>query len=147
MRCCLVTIILKAGINKVISSFDNAGEDIKILDSIAEANDRLSRDLTALINKINTSKNIHPIWEPTTIKIKQVLTDLKNTIENGKDPQPLPDSGLISAEIEDIKVESDDMDSKIVFEYLKWIISDTNGLYDSIKNAKGNGIFKKYKNL
>jgi len=39
------------------------------------------------------------------------------------------------------------MDSKIIFEYLKWIISDTNGLYDSIKNAKDNGIFKKYKNL
>ncbi|HEX7467733.1 MAG TPA: FUSC family protein [Methanobacterium sp.] len=138
---------LKAGINKVISSFDDAGEDIKILDSIAEANDRLSRDLSALINKINTSKNIHPIWEPTTIKIELVLTDLKNTIENDTNLLPIPDSGLISSEIEDIKIESVDMDSKIIFEYLKWIISDTNGLYDSIKNAKDNGIFKKYKNL
>lgn len=138
---------LKAGINKVISSFDDAGEDIKILNSIAEANDRLSRDLSALVNKINTSKDTHPIWEPTTIKIEQVLTDLKNTVENDTNPQPLPDSGLISAEIDEIKIESDDMNSKIVFEYLKWIISDTNGLYASIKNAKDNGIFKKYKNL
>ena len=138
---------LKAGINKVMSSFDDAGKDIKVLDSIAEANDRLSRDLSALVNKINTSKDIHPIWEPTTIKIEQVLTDLKNTIENDTNLLPIPDSGLISSEIEEIKIKSDDMDSKIIFEYLKWIISDTNGLYDSIKNAKDNGIFKKYKNL
>ncbi len=138
---------LKAGINKVISSFDDVGEDIKVLDSIAEANDRLSRDLSALVNKINTSKDIHPIWEPTIIKIEQVLMDLKNTVENGTDPQPLPDSGLISAEIDEIKIESDDMNSKIVFEYLKWIISDTKGLYDSIKNAKDKGTFKKYENL
>jgi uncharacterized membrane protein YccC len=138
---------LKASINKVMSSFDDAGEDIKILDSIAEANDRLSRDLSALVNKINTSKDINPIWEPTTIKIEQVLTDLKNTVENGSDPKPIPDSGLIATEIEDMKVESDDMDSKIVFEYLKWIISDTSALYNSIKNAKDNGTFKKYENL
>ena len=39
------------------------------------------------------------------------------------------------------------MDTKIVFEYLKWIISDINSLYDSIKQAKDNEIFKKYKNL
>jgi len=39
------------------------------------------------------------------------------------------------------------MNSKIVFEYLKWIISDTNGLYASVKNAKDNGTLKKYKNL
>jgi len=138
---------LKASINKVMSSFDDAGEDIKILDSIAEANDRLSRDLSALVNKINTSKDINPIWEPTTIKIEQVLTDLKNTVENGSDPKPRPDFGLIATEIEDMKVESDDMDSKIVFEYLKWIISDTSALYNSIKNAKDNGTFKKYENL
>ena len=138
---------LKASINKVMSSFDDAGEDIKILDSIAEANDRLSRDLSALVNKINTSKDINPIWEPTTIKIEQVLTDLKNTVENGSDPKPIPDSGLIATEIEDMKVESDDMDSKIIFEYLKWIISDTSALYNSIKNAKDNGTFKKYENL
>jgi uncharacterized membrane protein YgaE (UPF0421/DUF939 family) len=138
---------LKASINKVMSSFDDAGEDIKILDSIAEANDRLSRDLSALVNKINTSKDINPIWEPTTIKIEQVLTDLKNTVENGSDPKPIPDFGLIATEIEDMKVESDDMDSKIVFEYLKWIISDTSALYNSIKNAKDNGTFKKYENL
>jgi hypothetical protein len=130
-----------------MSSFDDAGKDIKVLDSIAEANDRLSRDLSALLNKINTSKDIHPIWEPTTIKIEQVLTDLKNTIKNDTNLLPIPDSGLISSEIEEIKIKSDDMDSKIIFEYLKWIISDTNGLYDSIKNAKDNGIFKKYKNL
>ena len=134
---------LKAGINKVISSFNDAGEDIKILDSIAEANDRLSRDLSALENKINVSKDIHSIWEPTTIKIEQVLMDLKNSVENDMDPKPITDLGLISAEIDEIKVESDDTDSKIVFEYLKWIISDTKGLCDSIKNAEDNGIFKK----
>ena len=39
------------------------------------------------------------------------------------------------------------MNSKIVFEYLKWIISDTTGLYYSIKKAKDRRIFKKYKNL
>jgi len=138
---------LKASINKVTDSFDDAEEDIKVLNSIADTNDRLSRDLSALINKINISKDTHSIWEPTIIKIEKILTDLKNTVENDTDPQPLPDSGLISTEIEEIKIDSDDMDSKIVFEYLKWIISDTNGLYDSIKNAKGNGIFKKYKNL
>ena len=138
---------LKAGINKVMSSFNDAGEDIKILDSIAEANDRLSRDLTALMNKINTSKDIHPIWEPTTIKIEQVLKDLKNTIENDTDPQPLPDSGLISAEIEEMKIKSEYEDSKVVFEYFKWIISDITSLYDSIKQANDNGTFKRYKNL
>jgi hypothetical protein len=138
---------LKAGINKVISSFDDVGEDIKVLNSIAEANDRLSRDLSALVTKINISKDIHPIWEPNTIKIEKILMDLKNTVENDTDPQPLPDSGLISAEIEEINIDSYDMDSKIVFEYLKWIISDTNALYASIKNAKDYGIFKKFKNL
>jgi uncharacterized membrane protein YgaE (UPF0421/DUF939 family) len=138
---------LEAGINKVTNSFDDAGEDIKVLNSIAEASDRLSRDLSASVNRINTSKDIHPIWEPTAIKLEQILTDLKNTVENGTDPQPLPDSGLISAEIEEIKIESSDMDSKTIFEYLKWIISDIYGLYDSIKQAKDNGTFKRYKNL
>jgi uncharacterized membrane protein YgaE (UPF0421/DUF939 family) len=137
---------LKAAINKVTNSFNDVGEDIKVLNSIADANDRLSRDLSALDNKINISKNTHPIWEPTTIKIEQILTDLKNTVETGKDLQPLPDSDLTD-EIEEIKIESGDMDSKIIFEYLEWIISDVNGLYDSIKHAKDNGIFKKYENL
>ncbi|MGZ7160604.1 MAG: FUSC family protein [Methanobacterium sp.] len=138
---------LKAGIKKVIDSFDDAGEDIKVLNSIAEANDRLSRDLSALVNKINASKDIHPIWEPTTVKIEQILTDLKNSVENGTDLQPLPDSGSLSVEIEEMKMESGDMDSKIVFEYLKWIMSDIYGLYGSIRNAKDKEIFKKYKNL
>ena len=53
----------------------------------------------------------------------------------------------LDAEIEEINIDSYDMDSKIVFEYLKWIISDTNALYASIKNAKDYGIFKKFKNL
>ena len=97
---------LEAGINKVMNSYDDAGEDIKILNSIAEANDRLSRDLSTSVNRINTSKDTHPIWEPTTKKMEQILTDLKNTVENGTDPQPLPDSGLISAEIEEMKSES-----------------------------------------
>ena len=138
---------LKASVNNIINSSDDAGKDIKVLNSITEANDRLSRDLTAFVNKLNTSEDIHPIWEPTTIRIELVLTDLKNSIKNGIDPQPLPDSGLISAEIDEIKIKSDDMNSKIVFEYLKWIISDTTGLYYSIKKAKDRRIFKKYKNL
>jgi len=138
---------LKAAINKVTDSFNKVEEDIKVLNSIADSNDRLSRDLSALDKKINISKDTHPIWEPTTIKIEKVLKDLKNTVENGTDLQPLPDSGLISDEIDEIKIESDDMTSKIVFEYLKWIISDVNALYDSIKNAEDNEIFKRYKNL
>ncbi len=138
---------LEAGINKVTSSYDDAGEDIKILNSIAEANDRLSRDLSTSVNRIITSKETHPIWEPTTKKMVQVLGDLKNTVEHGTEPQPLPDSGLISAEIEEIKTESTDNDTKIIFEYLKWIISDINSLYDSIKQARDNEIFTKYKKL
>jgi len=138
---------LKASVNNIINSSDDVGEDIKIFNSITEANDRLSRDLTAFTTKVNTSKNIHPIWEPSTIKIEHVLTDLKNSIENNTDPQPLSDSGLISAQIDQIKIKSDDMNSKIVFEYLKWIISDTTGLYYSIKKATDKRIFKKYKNL
>ncbi len=39
------------------------------------------------------------------------------------------------------------MNPKIVFEYLKWIISDITELYASIKDAKDKGIFKKNKNL
>ena len=135
---------LEAGINKVISSYDDAGDDIKILNSIAEANDRLSRDLSTSVNRIITSKEKHPIWEPTTKKMEQILTDLKNTVENGAE---LPLSGLISTEIEEIKTESSDNDTKIIFEYLKWIISDINSLYDSIKQAKDNEIFTKYKKL
>ncbi|MGZ7117894.1 MAG: hypothetical protein ACXVHS_10715, partial [Methanobacterium sp.] len=79
--------------------------------------------------------------------IEQILTDLKNSVENGTDLQPLPDSGSLSVEIEEMKMESGDMDSKIVFEYLKWIMSDIYGLYGSIRNAKDKEIFKKYKNL
>ncbi len=137
---------LEAGINKVMSSYDDAGEDIKILNSIASANDRLSRDLSSSVNRIITSKETHPIWESTTKKMEQILTDLKNTVESGTEPHSLPDSGLIS-EVEEMKIESSDMDTKIVFEYLKWIISDINSLYDSIKQAKNNEIFTKYKNL
>ncbi len=138
---------LKSGIIKVMSSFNDIGEDIKILDSIAEANDRLSSDLSALGNKIENSKDVHPLWKPTIIKIEQVLNDLKGTIENGTEPQPLPDSGLISVEFEDMKFKSEDIGSKIVFEYLEWIISDVSGLYNSIKKAEIIGIFKKYQNL
>lgn len=123
---------LVAGIDKVTNSFDDAGEDIKFLNEIAEATDQLSRDLSSSINLINTDKNAHTIWEPTTTKMEQILTDLKNTVENGTDPQPLPDSGLIASEIENMKAKSDDLDSKMVIEYLKWIISDITGLYDSI---------------
>ncbi len=68
-------------------------------------------------------------------------------MENDTDLQPLPDSGLISARIDEIKIKFDDKDSKIVFEYLKWIISDIYSLYSSIKHAKDNEIFKKYKNV
>jgi hypothetical protein len=46
-----------------------------------------------------------------------------------------------------MKFKSDDMGSKIVFEYLEWIISDVSGLYNSIKKAEIMGIFKKYQNL
>ncbi len=138
---------LEAGIDKVVNSFDDVGEDINVLNLIAEANDQLSRDLSASANKINTSKDTHHIWKPTTIKMEQILTDLKNTVENGTDPQPLPDSGLISAEIEEMKSKSEDEDSKVVFEYFKWIISDITSLYDSIKQANDNGTFKRYKNL
>ena len=138
---------LEAGIDKVINSFDDAEEDIKVLNLIADANDQLSRDLSASVNRINTSKDTHHIWEPTTVKMEQILTDLKNTVENGTDPQPLPDSGLISAEIEEMKIKSEDKDSKVVFEYFKWIISDITSLYDSIKQANDNGTFKRYKNL
>ena len=138
---------LEAGIDKVINSFDDAEEDIKVLNLIADANDQLSRDLSASVNRINTSKDTHHIWEPTTVKMEQILTDLKNTVENGTDPQPLPDSGLISAEIEEMKIKSEDKDSKVVFEYFKWIISDITSLYDSIKQANDNGTFTRYKNL
>ncbi|MFZ0443006.1 MAG: FUSC family protein [Methanobacterium sp.] len=138
---------LEAGIDKVINSFDDAEEDIKVLNLIADANDQLSRDLSASVNRINTSKDTHHIWEPTTVKMEQILTDLKNTVENGTDPQPLPDSGLISAEIEEMKIKSEYEDSKVVFEYFKWIISDITSLYDSIKQANDNGTFKRYKNL
>ena len=138
---------LEAGIDKVINSFDDAEEDINFLNLIADANDQLSRDLSASVNRINTSKDVHHIWEPTTVKMEQILTDLKNTVENGTDPQPLPDSGLISAEIEEMKIKSEDEDSKVVFEYFKWIISDITSLYDSIKQANDNGTFKRYKNL
>ena len=138
---------LEAGIDKVVNSFDDVGEDINVLNLIADANDQLSRDLSASVNRINTSKDVHHIWEPTTIKMEQILTDLKNTVENGTDPQPLPDSGLISAEIEEMKSKSEDEDSKVVFEYFKWIISDITSLYDSIKQANDNGTFKRYKNL
>ncbi len=138
---------LEAGIDKVINSFDDAGDDIKVLNLIADANDQLSRDLSASVHKINTSKDTHHIWEPTTVKMEQILNDLKNTVENGTDPQPLPDSGLISAEIEEMKSKSEDKDSKVVFEYFKWIISDITSLYDSIKQANDNGTFKRYKNL
>ncbi len=137
---------LEAGINKVINSFDDAGDDIKVLNSIAEASDRLSRDLSTSVKRVTTTTETHPIWESTTTKMVEVLTDLENSIENGTDPQPLPDSGLISARIEE-KIESSDMDTKIVFEYLKWIISDIQSLYDSIKHAQNNEIFKKYKNV
>ena len=138
---------LEAGIDKVINSFDDAEEDIKVLNLIADANDQLSRDLSASVNRINTSKDTHHIWEPTTVKMEQILTDLKNTVENGTDPQPLPDSGLISAEIEEMKIKSEDENSKVVFEYFKWIISDITSLYDSIKQANDYGTFKRYKNL
>ncbi len=138
---------LEAGIDKVVNSFDDVEEDINVLNLIADANDQLSRDLSASANKINTSKDTHHIWKPTTIKMEQILTDLKNTVENGTDPQPLPDSGLISAEIEEMKSKSEDEDSKVVFEYFKWIISDITSLYDSIKQANDNGTFKRYKNL
>ena len=138
---------LEAGIDKVVNSFDDVGEDINVLNLIADANDQLSRDLSASANKIKTSKDTHHIWKPTTIKMEQILTDLKNTVENGTDPQPLPDSGLISAEIEEMKSKSEDEDSKVVFEYFKWIISDITSLYDSIKQANDNGTFKRYKNL
>ena len=138
---------LEAGINKVINSYDDAGDDIKILNSISEANDRLSRDLSTSVKRIIASKETHPIWESTTKKMVQILTDLKNTVEHDTEPQPLSDSGLISAEIEETKIEASDMDTKIIFEYLKWIISDINSLYDSIKQAKDNEIFTKYKNL
>ena len=138
---------LEAGIDKVINSFDDAEEDIKLLNLIADANDQLSRDLSASVNRINTSKDTHHIWEPTTVKMEQILTDLKNTVENGTEPQPLPDSGLISTEIEEMKIKSEDEDSKVVFEYFKWIISDITSLYDSIKQANDNGTFKRYKNL
>ena len=138
---------LEAGIDKVINSFDDAEEDIKLLNLIADANDQLSRDLSASVNRINTSKDTHHIWEPTTVKMEQILTNLKNTVENGTEPQPLPDSGLISAEIEEMKIKSEDEDSKVVFEYFKWIISDITSLYDSIKQANDNGTFKRYKNL
>ena len=84
---------LEAGIDKVINSFDDAEEDINVLNLIADANDQLSRDLSASVNRINTSKDVHHIWKPTTVKMEQILTDLKNTVENGTDPQPLPDSG------------------------------------------------------
>jgi uncharacterized membrane protein YgaE (UPF0421/DUF939 family) len=137
---------LEAGINKVINSFDDAGDDIKVLNSIAEASDRLSRDLSTSAKRVTTTTETHPIWESTTTKMVQVLTDLENSIANGTDPQPLPDSGLISARIEE-KIESSDMDTKIVFEYLKWIISDIQSLYDSIRHAQNNEIFKKYKNV
>ena len=134
---------LEAGINKVINSYDDAGDDIKILNSIAEANDRLSRDLSTSVNRIITSKETHPIWEPTTKKMEQILTDLKNTVEHGTEP---PFSPLISPEIEELQTESTE-DTKIIFEYLKWIISDINSLYASIKQAKDNEIFTKYKEL
>ncbi len=138
---------LEAGINKVINSFDDAGDDIKILNSIAVANDRLSRDLSTSVNRIIKSKETHPIWESTTKKMEKILTDLKNTVEQGTEPQPLHVSGLSLADIEEIKIEASDMDTKIIFEYLKWIIADINSLYDSIKQAKDNEIFTKYKNL
>ena len=54
---------------------------------------------------------------------------------------------MISAEIEEMKIKSEDEDSKVVFEYFKWIISDITSLYDSIKQANDNGTFKRYKNL
>ena len=95
---------LEAGINKVINSFDDAGDDIKVLNSIAEASDRLSRDLSTSAKRVITTTETHPIWESTTTKMVQILTDLKNSVENGTEPKPLPDSGLISARIEEIKL-------------------------------------------
>lgn len=138
---------LGAGIKKVIDSFDDAGNDIQVLNSIAEASDRLSRDLSTSVTRVTTTTESHPIWESSTAKIEEVLADLKNSVENDVHPQPLPDSGLISERIDEIKIKSGDKDSKIVFEYLKWIISDIYSLYDSIKNAQDNEIFKRYKNI
>jgi hypothetical protein len=78
--------------------------------------------------------------------MEHILTDLKNSVENDTDPQLVSYSDFISTQIEDT-IGSSDMDTKIVFEYLKWIISDITSLYDSIKHAKDSGIFKRYKNL
>lgn len=138
---------LEAGIKKVIGSFDDAGDDIQILNSIAEASDRLSRDLSNSTKRVTTTTETHPIWESTAANMEEVLTDLKNSVENDTNPQPLPDSGLISARIEEIKIKSSSKDAKIVFEYLKWIISDIYSLYYSIKHAKDNEIFKNYENV
>jgi uncharacterized membrane protein YgaE (UPF0421/DUF939 family) len=138
---------LEAGIEKVTDSFDDAGDDIQVLNSIAEAIDRLSRDLSNSAERVTTTTESHPIWESVAGKMEEVLIDLKNSLETDTDPQPLPDSGLISARIEEIKIKSGDKDAKIVFEYIKWIISDIYSLYYSIKDAKDNEIFKKYKNI
>ena len=137
---------LEAGISKVVNSYDDAGDDIKVLNSLAEASDRLSRDLSTSVKRVNTTTETHPIWESTTTKMEHILTDLKNSVENDTDPQPVSYSDFISTQIEE-KIGSSDMDTKIVFEYLKWIISDITSLYDSIKHAKDSGIFKRYKNL
>ncbi len=137
---------LEAGIDKVVNSYDDAGDDIKVLNSIAEVSDRLSRDLSSSAKRVNTTTETHPIWESTTNKMVEVLTDLKNSVENDTDPQPVSYSDFISTQIEE-KIGSSDMDTKIIFEYLKWIISDITSLYDSIKHAKESGTFKRYKNL
>jgi hypothetical protein len=137
---------LEAGINKIINSFDDAGEDIDRYNGISESNDSLSGDLIAIYNQIDSITDSKNFLKSPLSLIENIMINLKNYVENEIELQSWPDTEL-SAELDEIKSNITDNESKIITEYLRWLISDLQTVYSSIKLAKDSGTLNKYKNL
>jgi hypothetical protein len=137
---------LEAGINKIINSFVDAEDDIAHYNNISESNDSLSGDLIAIYNQINKITGSKTLLKPPLLLIENILINLKNYVENEIELQNWPESEL-SLELEDMESNITDKESKIIIEYLKWLISDLELVYSSIKLAKDSGTLNKYKNL